>query len=608
MKLQLKACLGLMIFLTYSYMTNSVRNNASYATVVLRELLEGALRNTEVFVLDGSVSSEIDWGEVYPPDVTMTRITASNYNSAIFPSKVFLGSNFTVIWIIDNSEMNNVISHLPEECSRQLIVLSLNDNLEIWKIFQTKATYCSKFAVVIQCHELSNTASVYVNFPLKENSIKLLGMWSLETFRVKESLFLERFKTFSGSVLKVASLCDDFPLLYQINEDCSCRGSNLDALQVISSHLNFSFEYQINSSDFNWGSYENGTWTGLLADLVYNGRHIVINYFLLNLERYTYFDSTYPYRAEGFGFLAHLPTPLPQWKAVVLPFSLNTWISIGAAIIVVTIFFTLFSWIVINNERSATLQPITALFLVLGALLSQPSSLGAVDRAEWRRVWMAVWFLSCIVFVTAFKGNLIAFLTVPQYPLRIETLKQLAQSPLRVTMQDYGEFVPDALKASTDHTLHTIGNKLDLFPYKLNYDIGMDLVVANKTHALIETYSYLMSLQKKYNVTDHTYLLKEQVYSGHLSWLLPKHTPYTEVISDTLQRLRETGILHKLFHDHFGDTAARKDDIVSVSSLSMEQLQGAFFLLLVGFSAAFISWVLEVVSMRLKLRREARSF
>lgn len=47
------------------------------------------------------------------------------------------------------------------------------------------------------------------------------------------------------------------------------------------------------------------------------------------------------------------------------------------------------------------------------------------------RGWLAAWWLSCIIITTAYTTNLIAFLTVPVYPSRLETVAELALSPYR---------------------------------------------------------------------------------------------------------------------------------------------------------------------------------
>lgn len=78
-------------------------------------------------------------------------------------------------------------------------------------------------------------------------------------------------------------------------------------------------------------------------------------------------------------------------------------------------------------------------------------------------------------------------------------------------MQDYGNFLPEALKISNDESLLKLGNSMDMFPYAyLSYDIGFGWVL-NNTHALVDTYSYLVHVVHFYNHTDETYIMKENV-------------------------------------------------------------------------------------------------
>ena len=72
------------------------------------------------------------------------------------------------------------------------------------------------------------------------------------------------------------------------------------------------------------------------------------------------------------------------------------------------------------------------MFQMYGSLMSQPVS-GNLFREgkNWIRIWFMVWWIGCIVVKTGYTGNLIAFLTVPLFPNRAETLQDIAESPLR---------------------------------------------------------------------------------------------------------------------------------------------------------------------------------
>ncbi|KAA0186647.1 Ionotropic receptor 107, partial [Hyalella azteca] len=508
---------------------------SAQGTSVLQELLDGPLKGYDLFIFDDTHSSSIYWNELQTLGSAVIQTSAVDFDATKFPLTTYSGKNFSVIWLIDSDNIR--IDRLVEKpflwCPKKLVVLSLSADITLSKLINSRAIQCSKFVVIITPGKTSQYSLIYTTFPLQGNALKLLGRWNLQNFMNEELFFIDRFTTFSGSVLRLAAFCDDYPLLYP-GHNGTCIGSNLDTLDIVKSHLNFTYTFELKPFDSKWGSNENGTWTGMFAELASNEKKLSVNYLTVVLDRYNAFDSTYPYKTEAFAFMARLPKPLPKWKSVLYPFARSTWISIGIVTLLVSVIF-----------------PILTRIEVAGALVAQSMNLSTFGVGEWRRVWMAVWYMGCIVFITGYNGNLIAFLTVPLYPVRIETIKQLAESPLRITMQDYGEFVPEALKISTDQAMRSLGNKLDLFPLDHDYEPGVEMVVKNGTHALIETYSYLMKVRIKYNVTQDTYILKEQVYSGHLAWFLPKYTPYTETISSTLHRLVEAGIVGKLFRDHF---------------------------------------------------------
>lgn len=68
---------------------------------------------------------------------------------------------------------------------------------------------------------------------------------------------------------------------------------------------------------------------------------------------------------------------------------------------------------------------------VCGSVVRQPLWRRPDEGRLWERGWLAVWWLASIIFTSAFTCNLIAFLTAPVYPTRVETVAQIAQSNIR---------------------------------------------------------------------------------------------------------------------------------------------------------------------------------
>ncbi|KAK8388725.1 hypothetical protein O3P69_020610 [Scylla paramamosain] len=58
-------------------------------------------------------------------------------------------------------------------------------------------------------------------------------------------------------------------------------------------------------------------------------------------------------------------------------------------------------------------------------------SLPRLPETNNQRVFIATWWLVCFIITIAYTANLIAFLTIPLYPKKLQTLKELAESNYR---------------------------------------------------------------------------------------------------------------------------------------------------------------------------------
>ncbi|KAK7076580.1 hypothetical protein SK128_011617 [Halocaridina rubra] len=180
---------------------------------------------------------------------------------------------------------------------------------------------------------------VYTSFPLQrdENGQRLvknlIGSWNDRDFNTKQELFPNRFESFGGEVLHVASDLDDYPLIYE-NED-GLDGTNIRILNTLGDWLNFTYTTTIHAEDEMWGEFVNGSWNGLLGEVYRGEKNITVNYFTVVYERTKDFDLTSSYFYEGFGFALKIPPPLPAWMSLLYPFSLWVWISIVGLLLII---------------------------------------------------------------------------------------------------------------------------------------------------------------------------------------------------------------------------------------------------------------------------------
>lgn len=160
-----------------------------------------------------------------------------------------------------------------------------------------------------------------------------LGSWNSQLFSTLNALFPERFETFGGETLHVASDYDDYPLIYKTDD---VDGMNIRILKALGAWLNFTYTTTTVASDDLWGSMENGSWTGLLGDVFRGEKNITINYFTVVYERARDFDYTATYFTEGFGFALRVPPPLPAWRNLLLPFTPLLWATVVGAVVLTT--------------------------------------------------------------------------------------------------------------------------------------------------------------------------------------------------------------------------------------------------------------------------------
>ncbi|XP_066968121.1 ionotropic receptor 21a-like [Macrobrachium rosenbergii] len=412
-----------------------------------------------------------------------------------------------------------------------------------------------------------------------------LGPWSSQVFGTWKHLFIDRFSDMTQKEISILCQTKDRPLIYTDSSGV-LKGLNFNIMKALSRWLQFGIKYTLEG---------NVRWT-TMTDLVQTGQNdLMINYATLTPQRNRDFDLTVPYYREGFGLMLEVPPPLPRWQNILYPFSWIVWVSVAVSVVTsgVTLHF-------LNHRFQKSL--ITNMITVLQSIISRP--LEKVPP-QWRvRNFLLVWWVVSWLINMSYTCNLIAVLTVPSFPKKIQTAQELVESKYRLCMLDYGEFVPEALATSTHPTLAALGKKLDMMPIVDNLEeIGEETcaerVVAG-SHAHTETYSYVKILYSKLGYNSFVYSLQEQLYPGYLAFLVHKNSPWKYKFDQGIQWLMETGLLLKWYQQSMEEFIApvKEDKSLHLQSLSLAHLQGCFLMLCFGFCVSILAMAWEVVSHR----------
>ncbi|XP_068237275.1 glutamate receptor ionotropic, delta-1-like [Palaemon carinicauda] len=411
-----------------------------------------------------------------------------------------------------------------------------------------------------------------------------LGRWELDSFPLWKKLFVDRFQDMSAKNLSTYAIDQDEPLVY-IHEGKTLKGVNVNILDSMSKWLKF-------QNELDHGAGE--TWENV-GELVRTGqRDVMINFNTNTPERYRDFDLSVAYHYEGFGLVLEIPPPFPRWQNVLQPFSKEVWISMVISLMITIVFYHKLN---AQNESS----PVVNAVCISQSLLSIPMT---TVPGSWRiRNFLLIWWIASWILKLSWICNLIAVLTIPVFPTKIQTKQELAESKYRLCMLDYGEFVPDALKTSEESTLSSLGRKLDLVPLMIEWsEFGhegcVNKVIAG-THAQAETYSYINILYSRLKHSSRVYMLKDQLYPSYLSFRFRKHTPWKYKFDIGMQRLYESGLIQLWVQramEDFVDNTFQDRSLSEQEALTLNHLQGTFFILAIGIILATLTVGGEVLS------------
>ncbi|CAL4165126.1 unnamed protein product, partial [Meganyctiphanes norvegica] len=572
--------------------------------LALKEVLEGPLKGHSItLVMEQEVEAFV------PPDsllknikVPLKLLTIQRNQSNLELQILDLKQDVLVLLTYTGTNILPLQSLSTVWTPSATIVVKVSRPCEISDLFESPLlAQCSQMLLMCQDSRGNVPLSTWKPFI---GEMQQLGIWDAQRFSSSDDLFPDRFSTFAGSTLHVSSDQNDMPLLVR-NED-GVGGVSNNIMDALGSWLNFTYTLTVVSSDEEWGSLENGSWNGMLGDIYRGEKDLAINYFTITAERAQDFDFSVPYYNEGFGFVGLIPAPLPPWMSLLFPFSPMLWMSLAVIIAVACVCLHILQ---LQGDGHGSISQ--SIITVSQSLFNQ--GLNKLPTILHLRIFFIFWWLCALVLVVSYTSNLIAVLTIPAATKKIHTPEELAKADLRLCMLDYGEFVPEALKSSSDITFRTLGNKMDMVPFLLDLDfVGeegcVELVVAG-THAHIETYSYLQLLYINLGFGDRVYTYKSQIYEGNLAFFFRKNTPWKYKLDIGIQRLVEGGLVQKWYTDimdSYRKGIVKKDEN-NVQALKIDHVQGLFMLVAVIYLICLLVFFFENLISRYRKSAEKKS-
>ncbi|XP_063875823.1 ionotropic receptor 21a-like [Scylla paramamosain] len=310
------------------------------------------------------------------------------------------------------------------------------------------------------------------------------------------------------------------------------------------------------------------------------------------------YDFSFFIEPATLGFSMGKPTLKPNWQSLYYPLQTEVWGSILAAVLLV---FGALLLMVKHSGDSEKYQVWPVVKQVVGTLLDETIS-GKLPQRNSTRVVLTAWMIFSFIVGTVYRSNLTACLTVPKYPPRAETLKQLVESEAIVTTPpDMVDFVNN-FKNSGSKLFKTVADRTKFVP---SFEIGMREAIDSKKAYLYERLNMKLLIAEHFTGKGGStplYVARQNILPGYCGWPLAPNTPFKTNLNEHILAFHEAGLIQRwttevLERAQFDsqrrqNRAAKENNIPEeeeviagahvTMALTLVHMQGPLFLFLIG--------------------------
>ncbi|XP_053087485.1 glutamate receptor ionotropic, NMDA 2B [Pangasianodon hypophthalmus] len=383
-----------------------------------------------------------------------------------------------------------------------------------------------------------------------------------------------------------------------------CKGFCIDILKKIAKSVKFTYDLYLVTNGKH-GKKVNGTWNGMVGEVVVKNAHMAVGSLTINEERSEVIDFSVPFIETGISVMVSRSNGTVSPSAFLEPFSADVWVMMFVMLLLVSAIavfvFEYFSPVGYNRCLADGREPGGPSFTIgkaiwlLWGLVFNNSVPVQNPRGTTSKIMVSVWAFFAVIFLASYTANLAAFMIQEEYvdqvsglsdkkfqrpndfspPFRFGTVPNgSTERNIRNNYKEMHSYMVKFHQRNVDEALQSLkAGKLDAFIYDaavLNYMAGRDegckLVTIGSGKVFAST-GYGIAIQKDSGWKRHVDLAILQLFGdGEM---------------EELEALWLTGICH---HE--------KNEVMS-SQLDVDNMAGVFYMLGAAMALSLITFIAE---------------
>jgi len=388
------------------------------------------------------------------------------------------------------------------------------------------------------------------------------------------------------------------------------EGFLIDLIKALAAEVKFKYKYYL-VPDSNYGSYKNGRWNGMIAELRSQKADLAVIDMSITSIRQSAVDFTMPYMSTGVGILFKKQNPpAPNPFSFLQPLSVEVWIYTTTAYLSLSIVLFLlarispYEWEDDGEGTATNVWTISnALWFGIGSFLGQGCDI--LPKSISTRAIAIMWWFFTLIMMSSYTANLAAFLTASKMSSPVNSADDLSKQ----TKIKYGTYCCGSTNTFFQKSTIPTYQKINAFMESAKPSVYTDGNSAGIDRVMKEDgfYAYFMEaaaieyhIERKCELKQLGGLLDSKSYGI----ALPKGSPYTPAISQGVIRLLESGkvaeIKTKWWTQERGGGSCGEEKGNS-AQMNIGALAGLYIMLIGGMVVASMIAVCEFTWRRRKL-------